>query len=110
MIRLSIAFASWLAIVYYAAMRMECVRNRNCGPEDMLEFSILAVGFLVPAGILFFAIGGKSDLGGAGPTLSPKWDSRFRVAVLILFLLGMGAIGYDVFYNAYYGDPEAPLD
>ena len=47
-----IGFAFWVALLWYVAEDLECMRHNACTSGDMVMFAVLSVGYLVPASIV----------------------------------------------------------
>ena len=45
-------FITWVSLVWFLAEDSECVRHSSCGSGDIVQISIISLGFLVPAGII----------------------------------------------------------
>jgi len=47
-----VGFIVWISLVWFLAEDSECVRHNTCDSGDIVQISIINLGFLVPAFIV----------------------------------------------------------
>jgi len=48
----AIGFVFWIILVWFLAEDSECAKYHTCGSGDLVQISIISLGFIVPAGIV----------------------------------------------------------